>query len=320
MRVLITGMSGFAGSYLAELLLQETHWSLIGVSRSTTGERTNSRVQWWQLDLRDADGVARLLKHERPDVIVHMAAQSSVPTSWKQPWDTYQDNIQAQLNLFEGVIAAGLTPRMLTVSSNEVYGRPEGPEDLPFRETSPMRPNNPYAVSKCAQDLMVLQYHISHGLDVCIARPFNHVGPSQSARFVAADFARQIAEIELGRREPVMRLGNMAAQRDFSDVRDVARAYFAMIQGADAGQIYNICSGVPRSIQSLLDVMLSQNTVQIQQETDPAKFRKVDTPISYGDASRLREATGWSPQIAFEQTIADILDYWRQRVREAAGG
>jgi GDP-4-dehydro-6-deoxy-D-mannose reductase len=314
MRVLITGMSGFAGRHLADLLLNETHWTLIGVSRDATGDRASGRVFWWQLDLRDADGVQRLLKYERPDLIVHLAAQSNVPTSWKNPWATYEDNIRAQLNLFEGVIAAKLSPRVLVVSSNEVYGRPTSPDDVPFHEQRPLRPSNPYAVSKAAQDLMALQYHLSHAYDVVVARPFNHIGPGQSAGFVAADFARQISEIEAGQREPVMRLGNMAAERDFTDVRDVARAYLALIQKADGGCAYNVCSGRPRSIQALLDAMLELSTVKIEQQTDPSKFRVADTPISFGDPSRIRQATGWEPRIPFEQTVADILADWRGRI------
>lgn len=316
MRVLITGMSGFAGSHLTRLILEETHWILIGASRTTKGDRPSSRVLWWQLDLRDADAVSRLLRYERPDIIVHLAAQSHVPTAWKQPWQTFDSNVHAQLNLFEGVIAARLSPRFLIVSSNEVYGRPASSEDLPFRETRPLQPTNPYAVSKATQDLMALQYHLSHNYDVVIARPFNHLGPGQDVRFVASDFARQIAEIERGERGPVMHLGNMAAERDFTDVRDIARAYLALIQRADGGRAYNVCSGRPRSIQSLLDAMLSLTTVTIEQRSDPAKFRVADTPVSYGDPTRIREATGWEPRIPFEQTVADILEYQRWHVKQ----
>lgn len=318
MRVLITGMSGFAGRHLTDLLLKTTHWTLIGVSRTTQGDRPSPRVFWWKVDLRDADAIMRLLRYERPDIIIHLAAQSHVPTAWKQPWETFEANVRAQLNLFEGAIAAKLSPRFLIVSSNEVYGRPVSEHDLPFRETRPLQPTNPYAVSKATQELMALQYHISHGYDVVIARPFNHFGPGQDTRFVASDFARQIVEIELGKRDPVMHLGNMQAERDFTDVRDIVQAYLALIQYADGGHAYNVCSGKPRSIQSLLDTMLSLTTVRVEQRSDPARFRVADTPVSYGDPTRIREATGWTPRIPFEQTIADVLDYWREQLSRNA--
>lgn len=311
-------MDGFAGSYLAELLLRETHWHLIGVSRSTEGERASSRVQWWRLDLRDPDGIRRLMKYERPDLVIHLAAQSHVPTAWKDPWGTFENNVRGQINLLEAILSNKLTPRVLIVTSNEVYGAPALSSDLPFTEASPLRPNNPYGVSKAAQDLCALQYHLSHRLDVVVARPFNHIGPGQREHFVVSDFARQIALIEAGKQEPVMRLGNMAAQRDFTDVRDVARAYLALIRFADGGRAYNVCSGTPRSIQSILDLMFSMTSARITVETDPARFRPVDTPISYGDPSRLREATGWTPAIPFEQTIADVLNDWRARVAAGA--
>ena len=314
MRVLITGMDGFAGSYLSELLLRETHWNLIGVSRSTEGDRVSHRVQWWRIDLRDPDGIRRLMKYERPDLVVHLAAQSHVPTAWKDPWATFENNVRGQTNLLEAILANRLTPRLLIVTSNEVYGAPALSSDLPYTEASPLRPNNPYGVSKAAQDLSAIQYHLSHRLDLLVARPFNHIGPRQRENFVVSDFARQIALIEAGQQEPVMRLGNMAAQRDFTDVRDVARAYFLMIKNADAGRTYNVCSGVPRSIQSILDLMFGMTTARIQVETDQSKFRVSDTPVSYGDNTRLREATGWQQSIPFEQTIRDMLDYWRGRV------
>lgn len=314
MRVLITGMSGFAGKHLTQLLLAETHWMLIGVSRTTSGERSSPRQFWWQLDLNDADAVRRMLRFERPDLIVHLAAQSNVASSWKAPWETFENNVRAQLNLFEGVIANKLAPRALIISSNEVYGRAEDPAALPFTEAHPLRPINPYGVSKAAQDLMALQYHLSHQLDVVVARPFNHIGPGQGSRFVASDFARQIAEIEAGLREPVMDLGNMAAERDFTDVRDVARAYLALIRLADGGQAFNVCSGQPRTIQSMLDAMLALSRVKIELRTDPSKLRVADTPVSFGDATRIRAATGWTPSISFEDTIADVLNDWRARV------
>ena len=319
MRVLITGMNGFAGSHLADLLIAQTHWMLIGASRNATGDRTSPRMSWWNFDLRDADAVKRLIKLERPDLVIHLAAQPYVPAAWDDPWATFEMNVRPQQNLFDALLAQRLTPRILIASSNEVYGPPADADDLPFRETHPTWPVNPYGVSKVAQEAMALQYRRSHGLDVVVARAFNHIGPRQAMSSVANQFAQQIAEIEAGLREPVLRVGNMSAQRDFTDVRDVARAYFALIKLGEPGEIYNICSGHPRSVQALLDALLSQAKTAISIEPDPAKMRPADTPISYGSNAKLSAATGWAPQISFEQTVADLLDDWRERVKTAPG-
>ena len=316
MRVLITGMNGFAGKALCNFLLRETHWSIIGISSTTSGDRPNARVQWWQIDLRDPDPIQRLIKYERPDLIFHLAAQANVPLAWKDPWGTYETNVRGMLNLFNALVTHKVTPRVLVVSSNEVYGAPISDTDVPFNEDHPLRPNNPYGVSKLAAEKLAMQYRYSHGLDVLVVRPFNHIGPEQNANYVVPGFARQIALIEAGLHEPEIGLGNMAAQRDFTDVRDIARAYYEVIRLADGGSLYNVCSGTPRSIQSIFDVLLSMTRVKITTHNDPSKFRVVDTPVSYGDNSRLQRDTGWQPQIPFDQTLADVLDYWRKRVAE----
>lgn len=312
MQILITGMHGFAGRALADLLLRETDWRIAGVSRLPQPAPPDARLTWIKLDLTDRDGVLRMMGELRPDAIVHMAAQTHVPTSWEAPWETFEQNVRPQLNLFQAILAERIKPRILVVTSNEVYGAPQSHE-LPFRESQPFRPNNPYAVSKAAQDLMARQYHISHSLDVCVARPFNHIGPGQATRFVIPGFAQQLVEIEAGLREPVMLLGNMAAQRDFTDVRDVARAYLLMLKSAKAGCAYNVCSGQPRSIQMVLDTMLSIAGLQVEQVSDPSKFRPIDTPVSFGDHALLTEAVGWQPEIPFETTLADVLDEARAR-------
>ncbi len=315
MRVLITGMSGFAGSHLRTLLLEQTHWTLFGLSRVAPTKRSSARENWWQMDLLDADAVRRFMQYERPDIVIHLAGQSHVPTSWSNPWQTFETNVRGQLNLFEAILAAKLTPRILIVTSNEVYGAPESTGSVPFTENRPTRPNNPYAVSKVAADAMALQYRLSHELDIVIARPFNHCGPGQAARFVLPTFARQIAEIEAGQKAPLIQVGNMSAQRDFTDVRDVAKGYLGLIKSGRAGEPYNVCSGVPRSIQSLFDLMLSMSPVHITTETDPTKLRQVDTPVSYGDNGKIRMETGWHPSIPIDQTVRDILSEWRDRIR-----
>lgn len=316
MHVLITGMAGFAGSHLADLLLAKTDWTLVGLSRDISRLTSTARVHWREVDVVDANATSRAVAEEHPDAVVHLAAQANVPKSWDNPWFTYEQNVRGQLHLFQGILAAGITPRVLVVSSNEVYGAPQ-PHELPMREDKPLRPNNPYAVSKAAQDLMALQYHISHRCDVVVARPFNHVGPGQRMQYVIPSLAMQVAEIEAGMREPAMALGNMAAQRDFTDVRDVVAAYLGLLQSGVAGEVYNVCSGVPRSIQSVLDTLTRLAGVTITQTTDPAKFRPVDTPVSYGDSSRLRAATGWTQAIPFEQTLTDMLNEARERCRSA---
>lgn len=316
MRVLVTGMAGFAGRYLARELLQSTTWTLTGIARNPPAAEPNPRVSWRALNLLDAPRLTDVIREVQPEIVIHLAAQSHVPTAWERPWETYEHNIHSLLNLFLGVIAARLTPRMLVISSNEVYGAPQ-PGDLPLRETQVMRPNNPYAVSKAAQDLMAMQFYYSHQLPVTVARPFNHVGPGQDEKFVVPRFARMVAEIEAGRSPPVMQLGNMSAQRDFTDVRDVVRAYLALLQHPTTGGVYNVCSGAPYSIQNVLDTLLAHAGLKVEQQSDPAKFRQVDTPVSYGDASLLRRMTGWQPEISFENTLKDMLADARNGIKHS---
>lgn len=316
MRVLITGMNGFAGSALCDYLLKQTHWMLIGIGRNTSGERISGRIQWWQMDLVDPDGIRRLIKYERPDLIFHLAAQANVPQAWENPWDTFENNVRSTQNLFQAIVSNHTTPRIVVISSNEVYGAPLRDGDVPFREDHALQPNNPYGVSKLAQEALALQYRHSHGLDVLVARPFNHIGPTQKQNYVIPGFAKQIAEIESGSREPILSVGNLGAYRDFTDVRDTVRAYYAIARYADGGKIYNVCSGVPRSIQSVLELMLSMSNARIEVVRDPAKFRLVDTPVSYGDCSLLHKDTGWEAQIPFEQTVSDIMSEWRRRIAD----
>ena len=314
MRALITGIAGFVGAHLAEAIRAETDWEVWGVVIGSV-ERASaiSGARILTADLREPEQARVLVEAARPDWVFHLAAQAYVPQSWADPWDTYQTNIRSQLNLLDSLGQLGPNARVLVVSSNEVYGYARA-EDLPLGENAPLRPNSPYAVSKLAQDFMGLQYFLDRKMPIIRVRPFNHIGPRQNERFVAPSFAKQIVEIERGRRKPVLRLGNMTAQRDFTDVRDMVRAYILAIQKGEPGDVYNIGSGRARSVREMLDIMLANTPIKIAEETDLAKFRPSDTPISYADPSKFKRQTGWEPRLSFEQTCVDILNDWRARI------
>jgi GDP-4-dehydro-6-deoxy-D-mannose reductase len=246
---------------------------------------------------------------------LHLAAQSSVPTALKDPWDTLENNIKSELNLLEAVRESGREVRFLVVGSNEEYGAPK-PEELPQTERSSLRPNNPYAVSKITQDFLGLQYHLTYGIPVVRVRPFNHTGPGQSPRFVVPAFASQIARIEAGLQEPVMRVGNLSTSRDFTDVRDIVRAYRLAVTEGEPGDVYNLASGQSHSIQDVLQTLLSYSEVDIRVERDPDKYRPVDVPLVYGSAEKFQDRTGWKPEIRFEKTLQDTLAYWREQIQD----
>jgi GDP-4-dehydro-6-deoxy-D-mannose reductase len=261
-------------------------------------------------DLRDPQAARNLIDTVRPDGIFHLAGLAFVGDSWADPWQTLETNLRAQVNLLEAVRGAGLQPRVLVVGSADEYG-PVSPADLPLNEAHELRPDSPYSVSKVGQDLLGLQYFLSYGLPVVRVRPFNHIGPRQSQRFVAASFAAQIAAIEAGHQPPLLRVGNLSARRDFTDVRDVVRAYAWVLERGEAGQVYNIGSGHSCSIAELLEGLLSLSKVRIVVEPDETRLRVADVPDLVCDASRLRARTGWRPEISLERTLADLLDYER---------
>lgn len=316
MKALITGISGFVGSHLAEYLLENRSWTVAGTVYGPVNNISHiqDRLELFPLELSELDTVAQLLEDSRPDFIFHLAAQPVVSLSRTDPWNTLANNIRLQLNFLEAMHRTGLQARILVVGSSEEYGLVRA-DELPVGETNVFRPVNPYAVSKIAQDMLGLQYHLSHGLDVVRVRPFNHIGPRQSPGFVTPDFAKQIAEAEHGLRPPVMKVGNLNAKRDFSDARDVVRAYTLLMERGVSGEVYNVGSGKAWAIQEVLNTLLGFARVEIAVEQDPARMRPSDMPIVVADASRLRQCTGWEPRIPFEQSLRDVLDYWRQRVQ-----
>ncbi len=316
-RALITGISGFAGSYLAEYLLSHTSIEVWGVSLGPTDniDALMQRIVYLSKDITDPAVCQEVMQQAQPDLIFHLAAQAFVPVSWQDPWSTMENNIRAQVNLLHFAVQQSSTARVLVIGSNEEYGRVD-PEQMPITEETPLRPDSPYGVSKIAQDYLGLQYFISHKLYSVRLRPFNHIGPRQNDRFMAADFAKQVAEIELGRLEPVIRVGNLESKRDFTDVRDMARAYALALERGAPGEVYNVGSGQAHAVREVLDYYLRQATLPIRVEQDPSRSRLSDTPITVCDATKFRKQTGWTPEIPFEQTLQDTLEYWRERVRQ----
>jgi GDP-4-dehydro-6-deoxy-D-mannose reductase len=313
-RVLITGVTGFAGSHLVDYLLERGDCEIFGIqrwrSRTENIEHFRDRITLLECDLRDAFSTRDTLGQVRPEYIFHLAAQSFVPTSWTAPTESLATNVLGQLNLFEAVRKLGLGCRIQIACSSEEYGLVL-PDEVPIRETNPLRPLSPYAVSKVAQDMLAYQYWMSWKVDSVRTRGFNHEGPRRGPVFVASDFAKQIADIEKGRKAPVLSVGNLDAQRDFTDVRDMVRAYWLALEKCEAGEVYNIASGRAWSIRAVLDLLLGMTKSKIEVRQDPARLRPSDVQILLGDASKFRAATGWQPTIPFEQTLRDMLDYWR---------
>lgn len=311
MRALITGVQGFAGPHLIRVLRDETDWELYGLARSQRGSGGDYHAV--SADLLDRDRLHTLIAEIAPTHVFHLAAQSHVPTSHTDGGATLINNVIGQTNLLDACRACAAKPRVLIVASGEEYGRAT-PEQMPLREDCPLNPTSPYAVSKIAQDYLGLQYFNSYGLPVVRVRPFNHIGPGQSDRFVVPAFARQIARIEAGQQEPVVRVGNLEARRDFVDVRDVVRAYYLALTRGEPGQVYNVGGGTVVSIGDVLEVLLSFSATAIGIEPNPALMRPSDVPLFVADSNKLRAATGWEPSIPFERSLRDILDWWREQL------
>ncbi|MBM3295145.1 MAG: GDP-mannose 4,6-dehydratase [Candidatus Aminicenantes bacterium] len=318
MNVLITGITGFAGSHLADYLLAHhpgvrVHGLVRWRSRMDNVAHLQGKIHLHEADLKDIVSLKKALAEAKPDRIFHLAAQSFVPSSWKLPAETFMINAVGEVNLFEAVLALGLDPRIQVAGSSEEYGH-VNPDEVPMKETNPLRPLSPYAVSKVAQDLLAYQYWKSYGLKTVRTRGFNHTGPRRGEVFVTSNFARQIAEVEKSRKEPVIFVGNLEAKRDFTDVRDIVRAYWLALEKGEPGDVYNIGSGRTISMREMLDLLLSMSKVKVEVRVDPERLRPSDVPILLADPAKFRAQTGWAPEIPLEKTFADLLDYWRARV------
>lgn len=300
---LVTGASGFVGPYVVDRL-KRAGFQVVGTSSGRTPD-----ARWRALDMTDARAVGALVAEVKPVAVYHLAAIASVAESFEDPTPTFQLNTMGTLHLLDALRRHVPTARTLVVSSAEVYGGAR----LPYTEAMPLQPANPYAASKAAAEMVAIQHARAYGMAIVRARAFNHTGPGQSARFATPRFARQIARIEVGRQSPVIGVGNMGARRDFLDVRDVAAAYLALLDRGVAGEVYNVCSGRSVAMQEILDRLVAMARVGVEVEVDPALFRPVDVAETRGDPSALMDATGWKPEIPLEETLKDVLDYWRSR-------
>jgi GDP-4-dehydro-6-deoxy-D-mannose reductase len=314
LKALVTGLNGFAGSHLAEYLLS-AGMEVCGILRP--GQRIidslRHAVAVYDVELTQAPQVAKVMKEVSPDLIFHLAAQSAVTRSWEDPAGTLNNNIIGQLNVLQAVIAAEIDPKILILGSKEEYGMLY-PEELPVKEENPLRPTNPYGVSKIAQDMMGYQYFRSHGLNCVRVRPFNHLGPRQREEFVVASFAKQVAEAEAGLKETIIRVGNIEVKRDLTDVRDIVKGYYLALLRGEPGEVYNIGSGRATPLRWVLDFFLNRSKGDISVEQDPSRLRPGEVMESVCDCSKLREKTGWQPEIPLEETLGDVLEYWREKV------
>jgi len=302
-RLLVTGVHGFVGRTLARML------------------ETEPRLAGWRLldapptaDLRDPDDAALLVGRHPPDAVIHLAAQSWVPDAFRDPAQTLATNVLGTLHLLQALQASSFRGRVVYVGTGDVYGLvPENA--LPVSETFVPVPRNPYAVSKLAAEALCRQWTITESMDIVLARPFNHIGPGQSERFVVSDFARQIAAIVRGEHEPVVHAGDIDVTRDFTDVRDVVHAYFALLASGAPGETYNVCSGRERSIRGILDRLAEIAGVAITVETEPARLRKAEQRRMCGDATKIRTATGWEATTPLDASLAQMLEHWENEVR-----
>ena len=312
---LVTGITGFAGSYLAEYLLSTKKYSVSGTYLLKESLRNvdaiKNRLHLVKIDLSNAKNVSDIINDISPSVIFHLAALTSPADSFRNPTETLTNNISLQINLMEAVRKNNLLDtRILIVSSGEIYGVVKK-EDLPIDEETPLNPTNPYSVSKIAQDFLGLTYFLSYNLKIVRVRPFNHIGPRQSPQFVVSSFAKQIAEIEKGKRKPILKVGNLEARRDFTDVKDMVRAYAAALEKGKIGDVYNIGSGISYKISDILNKLVSMSSSKIKIEKEEGLLRPSDNPELVCDPTKFVKLTGWKSEISIEETLKDTLDYWR---------
>lgn len=311
-RALVIGAAGFVGGYLIKEL-RKFHDMEVFATKLPNSQWESTLARVYDLDIMEKDDIVDLLFEIRPDYIFHLAAQSSVGVAWKCPGMTVDVNIKGSINVMDAIRELYYKPRILLIGSGEEYGHIEEGE-TPIRENNPLRPGNIYAATKVCQNMIGHIYSQAYDMELVLVRAFNHIGPGQAPLFVVSDFCKQVAEIERNLREPVMRVGNLAARRDFTDVRDVVKAYIKLVQIGIPGETYNIGRGQAIAIKDLLQMIVEKSKADIKVEIDPAKIRPVDVPVIEADTRKIYDLTGWKPEIPLEQTISETLDYWRKQI------
>lgn len=312
MNALIIGGAGFVGAYLIEYLTRDCKYSVSATKLPNEKIKSDS-CSVYDLDILNPEQIENVLKMTNPDVIFHLSAQSSVKLSWENPQLTIDVNIKGSLNVLDTVRRLNLNTKIILIGSGEEYGYIKE-DECPINEDNKIRAGNIYAITKATQNMIGTVYSRAYNMDIVMVRAFNHIGAGQSQMFVVSDFCKQIAEIEKGIKEPIMYVGNLTAQRDFTNVRDVVRAYGLLAEYGKKGETYNVGFGNAVSIQHILDTALSYSKVDIKVRQDSNKMRPSDVPIIVADTSKIREHTGWQPSISLNDTIQEVLNYWRNNV------
>jgi len=323
----ITGFTGMVGSHLADYLINNTDWNIVGLARWNENYENvehlfdsinkKDRIKLVYGDINDFSSIYQIVQNEKPDYVFHLAAQSYPLTSFTSPLDTLQTNIIGTAILLEAIKKCNINPVIHVCASSEVFGR-VGAEHLPIKETAPFHPASPYAISKVGTDLIGRYYGEAYGMKIMTTRMFTHTGPRRGDVFAESSFAKQIALIENGLKEPVIKVGNLDSMRTWSDVRDAVRAYYMLVTiNPTSGEFYNIGGTYSCTVREMLNYLLSISTVKnIKIEIDPDRLRPIDADLQIPDTSKFTSHTSWKPEISFEQTMNDLLNYWRDKVNK----
>ena len=315
MKALITGISGLAGSYLAELLVDKKY-EIFGIDTNINGDNIKNvikKIKIEKCDIKKRKTVEKIIKKIKPDLIFHLAGIVYELTDNHALENMYQTNVVGMINVFEAIKNSGINPVVLVTCSSAEYGV-VFPDENPIKEVNVFRPITPYGITKVAQDMVAFKYQEKYNMKIIRTRTFNNTAPRENPFFVCSNFAKQIAEIEKGHKHPILNVGNTRSVRDFTDTRDVVNAYYLCVEKGSAGEVYNVCSGIGYSIRNILDMLLKMSNTKISVKEQKNRIREYDVPVQIGDYSKLKKDAGWKPVIDMKKTLKDILNYWREKV------